>query len=169
MEIRMLQVDDLSAYRVIRRQALVNHPEAFGMSVAEFDAQDDESASTGLTSGLPQTGMLGAFVDGDLVGTISARRHHRTKTRHRANIGAMYVSPSVRGQGIGRQLMQAALDHFRSLGDIEQVVLAVTAGNIAARNLYRRMGFITWGVDPAYIRVGDVDHDIEWMILWLTD
>jgi ribosomal protein S18 acetylase RimI-like enzyme len=75
--------------------------------------------------------------------------------------------PDQRGQQIGWRLLWASLDHVRSLDGFTMVVLAVTAGNNAARSLYRRAGFVTWGVQPEFIRVGDVYHDIEWMILWL--
>ncbi len=169
MHIRMLQADDAAAYRAVRRRALTDHPEAFGLSVAEFDALTDAAIRRRLTGGLPENGVLGGFVGGELVGTIYVGRDHRRKKRHHGEIGAMYVAPEHRGRGHGRALLDAGLDHLRGLGGVEQVGLAVTVGNLPARRLYRAAGFVTWGVEPAYMRVGDAVYDIEWMALTLTE
>lgn len=167
MEVRLLQADDLAAYREIQRLALENHPEAFGMSVAEFDALSDEQALARLTIQLPDNGTIGAFIDSELVGMIGIGRHHRTKTRHRGIIGNMYVTPNQRGQRIGQSLLDAGIAHLRNLDGIKHIVLAVTTGNRAARGLYRSSGFVTWGIDPDYICVDEQYYDIEWMILRL--
>jgi ribosomal protein S18 acetylase RimI-like enzyme len=79
-------------------------------------------------------------------------------------LGAMYVAPEARGQQIGRALLDAALAHARSQSGIRQILLAVTVGNHAARHLYRAAGFVTWGIEPDYLCIGDQFYDIEWMI-----
>jgi RimJ/RimL family protein N-acetyltransferase len=58
---------------------------------------------------------------------------------------------------------------LRGLGGIRYVALAVTIGHAPARNLYRKMGFVTWGVDPAFIHMGDDYWDVEWMVLALPE
>jgi ribosomal protein S18 acetylase RimI-like enzyme len=169
MHIRMLQADDAAAYRAVRRRALADHPEAFGTSVEEFDALTDAAIRRRLAGGQPENGVLGGFVGGELVGIVYVGRSHRQKKRHRGEIAGMYVAPEHRGRGHGRALLDAALDHLRGLGGVEQVGLAVTVGNLPARRLYRTAGFVTWGVEPAYIRVGDTYHDVEWMVLTIAE
>ena len=167
MNIQVLGAEDLAAYRVIRRRALVEHPDAFGMTPAEHDAMSDETVTQRMIGGLPQNGLLGAFVDDALVGIVYVARHQRQKTQHRAQIDAMYVVPEQRGRKVGYALMQAALDHLRGLGGVTHVALAVTVGNTPARHLYRSVGFVPWGIDPGLIRVDEAVWDVEWMVLTL--
>ncbi|MEL6148748.1 MAG: GNAT family N-acetyltransferase [Chloroflexota bacterium] len=166
MEIRILQAVDAAAYRVIRRRALVEHPESFGSSPARIDGMTDADIVQRLTGDAPDNVTFGAFVDGDLMGIAGVVRMPGEKREHTAEIISMYVAAEARGQQIGRRLMDAALAHLRGRG-VEQVTLSVASGNVAARRLYRSMGFVTWGVQPAYIRVGDVYHDVEHMGLYL--
>lgn len=53
------------------------------------------------------------------------------------NIG---VVPAWRGHGIGRELIQRALNGFQSVG-CRQVTLEVTVHNLSAIRLYRSIGF----------------------------
>lgn len=62
------------------------------------------------------------------------------KLRHTAEL-TMGVSPEARGLGIGRELLDAALEKLRAEGIIEIVYLTVRADNIAAIRLYERCGF----------------------------
>ena len=55
------------------------------------------------------------------------------------HIAAIYVRPERRHAGIGRSLLEAAIEWGRELG-CEQVELNVLAGN-PARRLYENMGF----------------------------
>ena len=50
----------------------------------------------------------------------------------------LYVHPKCQRQGIGRALVQFALDHM----DSEEKTVEVLQGNEPARNLYRSMGFV---------------------------
>ena len=58
---------------------------------------------------------------------------------------AMWVDPARRGEGIGRQLLDAVVDFIRAKG-AREVVLGVVDGNDAARVLYERYGFVDTGV-----------------------
>ena len=77
----------------------------------------------------------------------------------------MYVAPEMRGRGIGRALLTTAIDYARTLPDLEQVILAVTLSNQAARALYLAAGFTPTFVEKRYIKVDSVYYDIEWMTL----
>lgn len=52
---------------------------------------------------------------------------------------SIWVAPDCRGQGLGGELLRAALDEARRRG-VERVSLSVEAGNPAV-HLYRRSGF----------------------------
>jgi len=63
------------------------------------------------------------------------------------------VHPGHRGGAIGRRLVEAVLDDGRETG-ARVVYLEVRAGNVAARRLYRRLGFRDLGVRRAYYGPG---------------
>lgn len=98
--------------------------------------------------------VLGAFVDGRLVGVTGLSFETREKLRHKAILFGMYVDSGFRQQGIGRRLVDAALACARSRPDIKVVKLTVTQGNQAAQALYERCGFETFGLEPYAIALG---------------
>ncbi|MFL2527499.1 MAG: GNAT family N-acetyltransferase [Candidatus Azotimanducaceae bacterium] len=57
-----------------------------------------------------------------------------------AHLEAIVVSPSARGQGLGRRLLQRAEDRVKELG-AKTLTLHVFANNQRARSLYRSHGF----------------------------
>ena len=57
-----------------------------------------------------------------------------------AHLEAIVVSPSARGQGLGRRLLQRAEDRVKELG-ANTITLHVFANNQRARSLYRSHGF----------------------------
>ena len=66
----------------------------------------------------------------------------------------MYVNARHQHQGVGRQLVEAALDEARRQPRLKVIQLTVTAGNDAAFALYQRCGFIQYGLEPLAVRVG---------------
>ena len=56
-------------------------------------------------------------------------------------IDDLIVRPSERGRGYGRRLLLWAMVHIRSKGN-RKIVLRVAEWNHAARDLYKRMGFV---------------------------
>ena len=77
----------------------------------------------------------------------------RFKARHKAFVFGMYVDQSARRSGVGRRLVEAALDAARSRAGIGLAQLTVTGGNHAARALYERAGFVVFGDEPYAVAV----------------
>lgn len=163
MNVRQLTGADAAVFQAVRLRSLKEHPEAFGSSYEE-ECKVPQEATAQLLSASDNY-LFGAFGEGQLLGIINLNRQPRVKTRHRAGIGAMYVVPEARGAGLGQALMTAALEQARTMDGVEDVVLAVTVGNESARNLYLRFGFVSFSIDPRYIKINDQYFDIEWMIL----
>lgn len=166
-QVRLLTSEDAAAFQAVRLRGLREHPEAFGSSLEEEADTPLKKTAEGLAKSLPDNPLFGAFVDEELVGIIGLFRASHLKMRHRASIGAMYVAPEARQQKLGRALLDAAIDYARSLDGIEDVVLAVTVGNDAARALYVSAGFQSYSIDPRLIYTNDNYYDVEWMILQL--
>ena len=112
--------------------------------------------------------MFGAFVDGALVGSVGLVRDPRRKRRHAAEIVAMYVPAGHARRGIGRALLAHAIAVARASG-AEQLTLTVTQGNDAAvRATFDHMvRFVTYGIEPRAIKVGDRYFAKEHMLLAL--
>lgn len=72
-----------------------------------------------------------------VIGFISAQ-----KLNEENKIRAMYLLPEYQGQGIGKQLMQKALDW---LGDTKSISLEVVSYNDNAINFYKKFGFVESG------------------------
>ena len=166
MTIRLLTADDAEAYWPLRLRSLVEHPHAFGSDAQEWRGTSMEEVKTRLYR--PNGFMLGAFVDGALIGNAGAFREERTKLRHKAWIGGVYVAPEARGRGIGHALVSAAMERARTWDGVTQLHLSVAVPNEAARQLYLSLGFQVYGLEPRAIRIEDRFVDEEHMVLILT-
>jgi ribosomal protein S18 acetylase RimI-like enzyme len=80
----------------------------------------------------------------------------------------MYVAPEVRGRGLGRMLLDAAITQARATPGIEQLMLAVNATNLPARNLYLALGFEPFGREPRALKIGERYFDEDYMALFLS-
>jgi ribosomal protein S18 acetylase RimI-like enzyme len=170
MTIRFLDPGDLTAYRDLRLAGLKESPTAFGSSyVEEAELPLTEFAARLRPPDKPDNGILGALVDdGRLVGTLGFARDYRVKRPHVALVWGMYVSPEFRGQGIGAALLDESIAHARRLGGIRQLVLAVTASNVAAVSLYRSRGFERFGLERDALWVDGSYFDEDHMVLFLN-
>jgi GNAT superfamily N-acetyltransferase len=102
-----------------------------------------------------------------MVGLVALHRAPGIKVRHRGGVGGMYIAPEARGQGIGKALIQTLIERAPTLAHLEEIILAVTVGNSAARSIYLAAGFESAYIEKRYIKVGERYYDIEWMTLRL--
>ncbi|MDX6542551.1 MAG: hypothetical protein QOK32_154 [Gaiellaceae bacterium] len=91
-----------------------------------------------------------AEVDGLVVGRLSVSRDQHPASRHVADLGLM-VAADRRGQGIGRGLLEAAVDWARA-ADVTKLELHVFPWNEPAIRLYERFGFEREGVRRGHYR-----------------
>jgi ribosomal protein S18 acetylase RimI-like enzyme len=93
--------------------------------------------------------VLGAFEDGRVLGTVTLELDGRIPGGHsrpplgadQANVRMLGVHPGAQRRGIGRRLMDAAIDAARRAGK-GRVTLETTEAMTAAQRLYEAMGFI---------------------------
>lgn len=172
MQIRELTESDAEAYRAVRLRALREEPESFGSSYEESKDRPLSVVAERLRA-MAQDGnfLLGAFAEADdprLVGIVAFERAPGKKNRHIGDIFQMYVAPEARGAGYGRALMEALIARARALDGMEQLLLAVTAHNTAARALYRTLSFEVYGLQRKALKLDDGRYlDEELMVLWL--
>jgi len=76
---------------------------------------------------------------GDVVGFCKVSKDgHKTGTEGQREIDAMYVVKELHGRGLGKKLMEKALEWLGTDGDIR---LEVVSYNSNAINFYKRFGF----------------------------
>ena len=167
LTIRRAGVPDAEPLKALRLRALSDHPDAFLITRAEEARNDFGELLSGRWATIDNQ-VLVAERGRALVGMCGFFRDARPKVRHRMTVWGMYVAPEARGHDVGQALLHDALRRMRTLGDVTHVHLAVTLHNTHARALYERLGFVTWGVEPAAMRLDGSDLDEAHMVLEVT-
>ena len=168
MQVRILNEKDAEAFWKIRLRALQENPESFGASYEEILERGIAGTAQGLgrREGAPENVTFGAFDEnGQLVGLAGFRRAEETKRRHKGVIWGMYVPNELRKKGIGKALLEAAIEYAKSLPDLESINLAVVLTNKEARLLFVSHGFQSYGTERNALKLHDRYFDQELMTL----
>jgi len=163
--IRVLGPADADGYFALRLKGLLDTPFAFGSSYEDEKGMSEAEVLRRVT---PDEGkrVFGAFVGSELVGMVGIMQERETIKRHKKNIYGMYVDGTFRGRGLGRDLMQAAIEFGFSLPVVRQISLGVAEKNVPARRLYESLGFIPYGFERACTVVDDEDIDELMLVLY---
>jgi RimJ/RimL family protein N-acetyltransferase len=104
---------------------------------------------------VPERELFVARLDGTLVGSAQLVRPPRNNEAQAfaATLMHSFVAPYARGFGLARLMTQRVEDGARALG-YHVLNLDVRETQEAAIALYESLGYIRWGVHPAYARVG---------------
>jgi ribosomal protein S18 acetylase RimI-like enzyme len=165
MMIRRLTPDDALEFVALRRNALAAAPQAFAAS-----PEDDVAGSLDYVRGAlgsAEQAVFGAF-DPDLVGSVGIYRDRHVKAAHKCHLWGMWVAPDSRRKGIGRRLVDEAVDFARRMDGVTHVHLSVSEAAEEALALYRCMGFTTWAIEPAALKVGGKVLSEQHMVRLLT-
>ena len=162
INIRRLTLADAAAYRDIRLTGLRESPEAFGST---FEREHTRPLAW-FCERLRGSHVLGAFCSKHLLGIAGFRIHEGEKERHKGLLWGMYVRPDARKAGVGRQLVEAVIDHARD--HVEVIQLSVVSGNERARRLYTRLGFVEYGVERKSLKQNGRYYDEILMALDLN-
>lgn len=162
IQIRRLKPADVDLWRAIRLEALREAPVAFGQTLEHALAQPPESFAKTLESPNP---IVVALAGERPVGSAGLYVIDGAKTTHRGMLWGMYVTSGFRRQGLAERLIRAVL--AEAPAGIAQVHLRVVTENVGAYRLYRRLGFVTYGVEPRALRYDGRDWDETMMVLLL--
>lgn len=164
--LRILSPADQKEFWQLRLRALREEPESFEAAYEESISVPEAEIARRLQSS-DDAFIFGAFAP-ELIGMVGFYRKIGIKIQHKGVIWGMYVAKEHRGSGLGKALMQAVIERTMTLPNIEQLHLAVSIHNTAARNLYLSLGFSSYGIEPHAKKLGDGYTDQELMILRLV-
>src|SRR5271166_3814712 len=132
VEIRILTADDVEAYWQCRLEALERDPDAFSSSVEDHLKLSHSQIRQRLTGDPANNFVLGVFANGKLMGTAGFARETQPKSRHKGRVWGVYLNAELRGQGIGRRLVQVLLGRATKTEGVEQILISVTTTQTAA-------------------------------------
>jgi ribosomal protein S18 acetylase RimI-like enzyme len=157
MFIRRLDETDYLEYKTIRLEGLMKAPSSFGSSFEEENLFGDDIWKNRLENKNAIT--LGAFVDEKLVGVVTLLLNERIKTKHVADIHAMYVASSVQNQGIGTLLINKVISFVAEAEYVRQIKLSVEKLNYKAIRLYEKCGFRVYAEEKQMLCLDNVYYD----------
>lgn len=146
VEIVPLTADQWADLKRLRITSLTESPDAFSPTAEEARSHDDDYWRRGARRAAEAEGFEMFIVRraGVGLGLASAQRD----AAGIGHIGAMWVDPVLRGQGIGARLFDTVVGYLRRLG-CDAIELSVTETNAAAIALYRSRGFeLTGEAEP---------------------
>lgn len=135
-------VQALDTLREIFRQ----YADGLGVDLC-FQQFDEELASLPGEYAAPRGALLLARVNGKVAGCCALRPLDTADYPNSAEMKRLYVRGEFRGIGLGRQLVEAALDAARQAG-YASVLLDTLDDMEAARTLYEDLGFVE--IPPYY-------------------
>jgi len=169
MNIRKLTENDAEALWRLRLHALETDPVSFAESPEELKRTTAEEYASRLRSGRTENFVIGAFDGEHLVGMTGFYRDALLKRRHIGHVWGVFVSPSVRGKGVGRALLAEVIKSAKALPGISCVRLMVAVTQEAARHLYKEAGFRVFGTEPRSLKIGERFVDENHMTLEFED
>lgn len=94
--------------------------------------------------------LFGAFLQGDLVGTVQLHIGLPANQQHRADVAKLLVHPKARRAGAARALMQSLESEARGLG--RQLLVLDTRSGDPSQHLYESLGYQVAGSIPGFCR-----------------
>ena len=151
MHVALLQPSDAPRYRALMLEAYELAADAFTSTAEERAAEPEAFWAKRIADPSGLSAAFGAFEGQELIGTVALEFAAKPKTKHKALVIGMYVTPGARSTGAGRALVVAAIEHASAIESLLLLTLTVTEGNAPAINLYRSVGFQEYGIEPMAI------------------
>lgn len=157
--IRRLGPGDWRAFRKIRLEMLLDAPEAFGSTHADWAAKAPDQVMTWLRD----IHLWAVVESGRVVATAGWHRLGGPIAGHRGHVIAVYTTPEARGRGLCLALLERVAAEAAEIG-LHQLELDVGVGNAPALAAYRAAGYAVTGTVPAAMCHGGTLQDLHGMV-----
>jgi ribosomal protein S18 acetylase RimI-like enzyme len=154
LEVKKMPEQRWNEYRAIRLEALKYEPLAFSSSFEEEQTMADDEWKKRIGN------VLFALSHDKPLGMIGYIINNRLKTQHIAHIFGVYVQKEYRCQGIGRTLIERAIDNIRKNTYVSKISLTVNPLQKAAVKLYKKYGFKLAGILKKEMKVDDKFYNV---------
>ena len=151
LRIRRAAPSDADALSRLARNVAAE-PGGWLLTLGTWRSSSDERRAIRLLRRHSDAAILVAETDEGIVGRLSLTRDHHPSSQHIADIGLM-VAGAYRRRGVGRTLLEAAVEWARSSG-VSKLELHVFPHNEAAIKLYESFGFEREGYRKRHYRRG---------------
>ena len=136
IQLRDATVEDLPGIMDIYNDAVLNTTAIWNEIVVDLDNRK-EWFKARKDRGFP---VIVAVMDGQVTGYASYGDWRAFDGYRHTREHSIYVHKDARGLGLGKQLMQALIDHARS-NDVHVLIGAIESENLASIRLHEAMGF----------------------------
>jgi mycothiol synthase len=131
---RAFTANDADAWLRVNNRAFAAHPEQGGW--------DRETLATRVAEPWFDADGFRLYEHDGVVAAFCWTKVHDEMSPPVGEIYVIGVDPDLHGRGLGRELTLAGLDWMSDHG-LHAAMLYVDGGNVAARHLYERLGFVT--------------------------
>jgi len=135
----------------------------FGAEGLGSSLEDEQSLIDSLKEN-PNSAMLVAYVQEELVAVGTLMSSKRERSRHYALLGISVVK-AYWNQSVGTQMMHALIEFSKHAPHTRYIELEVRSDNQHAISLYEKMGFKTIGEFPNKMHVAPHDYNTYVMVL----
>jgi len=166
---RLLDTKDRESCRQIRLECLTSYPEFFGDTYEEEINAPNLKFDKALRSSDSTSFLMGAYSEDSLVGICGFIHDGKMKASHRGELVDVYIDPSFSRHGIGSELLALTIARVFENNFIDQVLLSVVNTNEKAINLYKKHGFVQYGILENYFNRSNNSWAQLFMVLTRED
>jgi RimJ/RimL family protein N-acetyltransferase len=156
LQVRRARPGDATAL-VELAEAVASEPEGWLVAEGAWRSVGEERRYLRTIGRYPHAAVFVAELDGRVIARLSLARDPHPASAHVADLGLM-VAASHRRRGIGRALLDAAVEWARGAG-VRKLELHVFPYNEPALALYEGFGFRREGVQKGHYQRGGRDLD----------
>lgn len=159
LDYSVLTPDHAAAWRALRLEGARAFPLGFLVTAEEAERLTVARCAEILGFG----GLRGVHGGDGLLGFCGYRPQRLDRTRHRAEIGPFYVTPTAQGTGAADTLIAGVIAEARQDG-VSRLELYVDAENSRAIAFYARHGFTHMATLHDHTRIDGVPRDDHVMV-----
>ncbi|MEO6728771.1 MAG: GNAT family N-acetyltransferase [Candidatus Dojkabacteria bacterium] len=160
--IRKAELKDYTAIKNLMLVALKEDPHAFSVSAEEYEPNSEYWWMGYINPFLTNSSqeMYLSFNEDELQGMIGITYDNKQRKKHIASFVWFYVDKKFRGKGIGKSLINKALEVLENNKEITKLSLLVVASQEQAIGIYKKRGFEINGTLKKELKISSEFFDV---------